>query len=201
MGKKKKNQNKNKDLNKKELKKEISNTATSNAETSNTEILKKDTPNTQTSKKENQNKGVSNKGTSNKEALNKESQEAYTYEQLYAKMSAYEQHIHEMNQKRIKFAIRCFLIIPSCFLAALFLTGSNKIVFLILWIISLFGLSIYLIAVEYMDYLLQMKLKEWSEDENRTVQGLLNIDLDNAAGNLKQALKEFKMEVKDEKHI
>lgn len=46
------------------------------------------------------------------------------------------------------------------FLFLLFWTESNKVVFLILWIVSLFLLAAYLILVEYMDYNLQEKLSE-----------------------------------------
>ena len=38
------------------------------------------------------------------------------------------------------------------FLILLFWTDSNKVVFLILWIVSLFALATYLILVEYVDY-------------------------------------------------
>lgn len=87
------------------------------------------------------------------------------YEQMYEMLVDYERKIHEKNQKRIKIGLKCIFIIPLIFLILLFWTESNKVVFLILWIVSLFLIAVYLIAVEYMDYNLQEKLKELSEEE------------------------------------
>ena len=82
------------------------------------------------------------------------------YEEIFQKVLDYEQALHEKNRKRIKIGLKCIWIVPLFFLALLFLTGSNKVIFLILWIVSLFALSIYLIVVEYMDYNLQEHMKE-----------------------------------------
>lgn len=50
--------------------------------------------------------------------------------------------------KRIKYGFLCMLIIPLVFLILMFSLDS-KLVFLILWIVSLIALSLYLIVVEY----------------------------------------------------
>ena len=52
------------------------------------------------------------------------------------------------------------LVIPLIFLMLMFTMNSSKIVYLVFWIISLFALCTYLIAVEYMDYNLQERMKE-----------------------------------------
>ena len=82
------------------------------------------------------------------------------YEEIFQKVLDYEQTLHEKNRKRIKIGLKCIWIVPRFFLALLFLTGSNKVIFLILWIVSLFALSIYLIVVEYMDHNLQEKIMD-----------------------------------------
>ena len=82
-------------------------------------------------------------------------EEKSRYEEMYGKLVAYEQNIHLQNQKRIKIGLKCIAIIPPIFLILLFWTDSNKVVFLILWIVSLFALATYLILVEYVDYNLQ----------------------------------------------
>ena len=87
------------------------------------------------------------------------------YEEIFQKVLDYEQTLHEKNRKRIKIGLKCIWIVPLFFLALLFLTGSNKVIFLILWIMSLFALSIYLIVVEYMDYNLQEKIMELKGEE------------------------------------
>ena len=82
------------------------------------------------------------------------------FHEMYDKLMNYENAIHEKNQKRIKIGIKCIWIIPLVFLTMLFMTGSNKIVFLTLWIASLFGIAAYLIWIEFTDYELQKKMKE-----------------------------------------
>lgn len=91
------------------------------------------------------------------------------YEKLYDMLLGYEQEIHKKNQKRIRIGLRCLIIIPLIFLALLFWTESSKIVFLILWIVSLFILAGYLIFVEYSDY----KLNEISNREQQERDALI----------------------------
>ena len=85
----------------------------------------------------------------------------------------YENEMHEKNQRRIRIGLRCIWLIPLVFLCLLFWTDSSKVVFLILWIASLFGIAIYLILVEYSDYKLQKKLGEISGQKDKEVQALL----------------------------
>lgn len=87
------------------------------------------------------------------------------FEKMYGKLVDYERQVHAKNQKRIKIGLRCILLIPLIFLILLFWTDSNKVVFLILWITSLFALAVYLIGVEYMDYNLQETLRELGGEE------------------------------------
>ena len=102
------------------------------------------------------------------------------YEEIFQKVLDYEQTLHEKNRKRIKIGLKCIWIVPLFFLALLFLTGSNKVIFLILWIVSLFALSIYLIVVEYMDYNLQEKIMELKGEEG-TIEAVTPADFDRAA--------------------
>lgn len=95
------------------------------------------------------------------------------YEKLYDMLLGYEQEIHKKNQKRIRIGLWCLIIIPLIFLALLFWTESSKIVFLILWIVSLFILAGYLIFVEYSDYKLQEKLNEISNREQQERDALI----------------------------
>lgn len=79
---------------------------------------------------------------------------------MYDQLMNYEQMLHERNQRRIRNGLRCIYIIPAIFLFLLFATGSSKIIFLVLWIVSLFGIAVYLILIEYNDYNLQQKMNE-----------------------------------------
>lgn len=96
----------------------------------------------------------------------KEEQKEDRFEEMYQKLVNYEQQIHAKNQKRIRIGLRCIILIPLIFLILLFWTDSNKVVFLILWITSLFALAVYLIGVEYMDYNLQETLQKLGGEED-----------------------------------
>lgn len=101
-----------------------------------------------------------------------------TKEQSFEKIMEYENKIHEKNQQRIKIGIRLVIIIPLIFLTVMFKLDSSKVVFLVLWIVSLFAISLYLIVVEYMDYQMQEKLKELGfKDEDADIKGLIDDNL------------------------
>jgi phage shock protein C len=73
-------------------------------------------------------------------------------------------------------------------LATIFTAFSGGIIYLILWIVSLFLLAAYLILVEYMDYNLQEKLSEIN-DEGRRVDSLIGLEIDNVPGNLRNVIQ------------
>ena len=118
-------------------------------------------------------------------------EEKSRYEEMYGKLVAYEQNIHLQNQKRIKIGLKCIAIIPPIFLILLFWTDSNKVVFLILWIVSLFALATYLILVEYVDYNLQEKLNELRDEEDKAVDVLMGKQLDEVEENIKNAIQKL----------
>lgn len=107
----------------------------------------------------------------------KETENLSQYEDMYNKLSDYEENIHKKNQKRIRIGLRCVVIIPLFFMFLLFLTNSNKVIFLILWIVSLFAISAYLIFVEYTDYQLQEKMNLVA-NRDKEVSHLLSEDVD-----------------------
>lgn len=112
------------------------------------------------------------------------------YEVMYKKIVSYEQEVHEKNQKRIRIGLKCILVIPLIFLFFLFWTDSNKVVFLILWIVSLFLLAAYLIVVEYMDFYLQEQLNEW-KGEDKEVDTLLGKEFETVESNLANVMQKI----------
>lgn len=102
--------------------------------------------------------------------------EAKQYQKMYDTIMNYEIEIHKRNQHRIKIGLRCIYIIPAIFLLLLLFTDSSKIVFLILWIASLFGIAIYLIGVEYGDYQLQHKIHEIKGEGEMKLNSLIEIE-------------------------
>ena len=77
---------------------------------------------------------------------------------IYGELVDFQGRLHAQNLKRIHIGLLCVLIIPMIFLSLMFITDSNKVIWLILWIVSLFAISSYLIVVEYGDYNLQHRI-------------------------------------------
>lgn len=99
------------------------------------------------------------------------------YRKVYNMVIEYEKEAHRKNQKRIAVGLKLIIIIPLIFLALLFFTGSSKVIFLILWIVSLFILAAYLITVEYMDYnLMERMAKLRGQDEDMENYDLIGND-------------------------
>lgn len=105
-------------------------------------------------------------------------QENKQLKQMYDKLMDYEKMLHQQNQRRIKIGIKCIFIIPALFLFLLFVTegAGSKIIFLVLWITSLFCIAIYLIGVEYVDFKLQEKMHEIHGDKDTSIDGLIDIE-------------------------
>lgn len=89
-----------------------------------------------------------------------------------------EEQIHADNQKRIKAGIRCLIWIPMVFLGLLFLTESEKAIFLVLWVVSLFIISGYLIYIEYIDFQAQEKLRRFSDHQYEQNTSLIGTDIE-----------------------
>ena len=96
-------------------------------------------------------------------------------ERMYYLFAEYENSVNEQNLKKIRIGIRCIWIVPAIFLLLMLFTGSSKIIFLVLWIVSLFGISVYLIGVEYSDYQLQKKINEIKGAGEREMDSLLEV--------------------------
>lgn len=111
-----------------------------------------------------------------REDMKEDMNEDKKFQEMYEKLMDYESSLHEINQKRIKIGLRCIYIIPLIFLVLLFITDSSKIIFLVLWIASLFGIAIYLIGVEYVDYKLQKKMNEIGGKNDIEPESLIKIE-------------------------
>ena len=73
-------------------------------------------------------------------------------EHVLERIENYRHEFHMFNRKRVKAGIRCLLTVPMVFLVLLLMTGGDRIIFLVLWVISMFLISGYLIYLEYMDF-------------------------------------------------
>ncbi len=88
------------------------------------------------------------------------------YKKAFEKYVDYQQDLHVKNQKRIQTGLKVNILLPLVFLILCFLTQGSKLVFLLLWIGSLFGIAAYLMYVEFMDYKLQEQLKDYLENDS-----------------------------------
>lgn len=87
------------------------------------------------------------------------------YSQLYQALLQEVLQFHNGNQRRIRKGMLSLLLVPLAFLVLLFLSEGSRVIFLLLWIVSMFGIAAYLIAVEYIDYEMQNKVKKITQKE------------------------------------
>ena len=87
------------------------------------------------------------------------------YHQLYDRLLEEVAALHQSNQRRIRVGMRALVVVTLGLMLLMFLAEGNKVFTLILWILSMFALAAYLIGVEYMDYELQKKLRDITQEE------------------------------------
>lgn len=102
---------------------------------------------------------------------------------IYGELVDFQGRLHAQNLKRIHIGLLCVLIIPMIFLSLMFITDSNKVIWLILWIVSLFAISSYLIVVEYGDYNLQHRINSITGSDAEPVP-LLESGMNDMSGKL-----------------
>lgn len=127
------------------------------------------------------------------------------YKELFEKFVDYEQSVHLVNQKRIRIGLKINIWVPLIFLVLSFAIKSAKLVFLILWIITLFGIAGYLIYVEYSDYKMMHRLEEFGaidkeQKEDVTLIGE-NIQIAESTINEKLNIVDEKIEESKEKIV
>ena len=111
------------------------------------------------------------------------------YHQLYDRLLEEVAAMHKANQQRIRTGMRALVIVTVGLLLLMFLAEGNRVFTLILWILSMFALSAYLIGVEYMDYELQKKLRDITQEEQETLGQLIALPQLSRTARLPQLLK------------
>ena len=119
-------------------------------------------------------------------------------ELLYEKFMDLQQQVHLKNQKKIRVGLKVNILLPLVFLVLSFATDRSKLVFLLLWIISLFGISFYLLYIEYMDFKLQEQLMELGIMEKEAeAQALIGEEVIQSIDEINKAQKEVAKDLKD----
>lgn len=103
--------------------------------------------------------------------MSKEKEYHELYERLLAEVAA----LHQSNRRRIRSGMRMLVAVTLGLMLLMFLAEGNKVFTLMLWIVSMFGVAAYLIAVEYADYELQKKLEYITQMEQESLGALLEL--------------------------
>lgn len=127
------------------------------------------------------------------------------YEDLYNRFVSYQTEVHEKNQARIRIGLKVNIFFPLVFLILCFLTNGSKLIFLILWIVSLFGIAFYLMYVEYSDDKLLRQMQNFgiggsgTMEENEALIGSVVEDTQSKAlshmDHVENAVEEKKQEI------
>ena len=97
------------------------------------------------------------------------------YQKLYDRLLEEVGALHRANQHRIRSGLRALLAVTVGLMLLMFLADGNKVFTLMLWIFSMFAVAAYLIAVEYMDYELQKKLRDIAQLQEGVFDGLIEL--------------------------
>ena len=101
--------------------------------------------------------------------------EKNTTDKLYAKLLIFAEELHMGNKRRIRNGFISLAVMPIILIIVRLLTDSSRVVFLILWIISMFIAAAFLIFVAFVDRQLQDTLNELSQTEKKEFDSLIAI--------------------------
>jgi len=87
------------------------------------------------------------------------------YEELYNRLLERGMALHENNKKRIRNGLISLAVFSVLMIIVRMITNSDRVVFMILWVIGMFVISIYLISVEYIDDSIRKTLEDVSDRE------------------------------------
>lgn len=87
------------------------------------------------------------------------------YEELYNRLLDRGLALHDNNRKRIKAGLIFLIVFTVLMILVRMITDSDRVVFMILWVVGMFVASIYLISVEYIDDSIRKTLEDVSDRE------------------------------------
>lgn len=92
-------------------------------------------------------------------------------ERLYKDFVSYVNGFHEKRKKRIRYSGIVLILLPVVLGLIRWLTGSDKTVFLMIWVICMFILAVYLISIDYYDHILYRRLRAMAGGEDDAEEG------------------------------
>jgi len=87
------------------------------------------------------------------------------YEELFNRLLERGMALHENNKKRIRNGLISLAVFSVLMIIVRMITNSDRVVFMILWVVGMFVISIYLISVEYIDDSIRKTLEDVSDRE------------------------------------
>lgn len=87
------------------------------------------------------------------------------YEDLYNRLLDRGMALHESNKKRIRVGLVFLGVFTVLMILIRLITNSDRVVFMILWVVGMFAISVYLISVEYIDDSIRKTLEDVSDRE------------------------------------
>ena len=120
------------------------------------------------------------------------------YESLYTELLDRGDQLHEANKRRIKRGLITLLILPVVLDFIRLVTDSDKVVFLIIWILIMFAMSAFLISVEYLDSAIEKTLVDVTDTE-ADFDGLLPRP-DGAVSDLHERIRKRLEEIRAERY-
>ena len=87
------------------------------------------------------------------------------YEDLYNRLLERGMALHESNKKRISVGLALLGLFTVLMILIRLITNSDRVVFMILWVVGMFAISVYLISVEYLDDSIRKTLEDVSDRE------------------------------------
>ena len=112
------------------------------------------------------------------------------YQELYDRLIHEVSTLHQTNRRRIRNGMRMLVAVTLGLMLLMFLAKGNKVFTLMLWILSMFTVAAYLIAVEYADYELQKKIEDITQREQESFGALLELPKAPRAVQLYRELRE-----------
>lgn len=110
------------------------------------------------------------------------------YEALYDRLFERGEALHRSNRKRIRVGLIFLAVFTVAMIFIRWMTDSDRVVFMVIWVVGMFAASIYLVSVEYIDDSLRKTLEEVTERE--TSFGELIPDSDAVRGMIYERLNE-----------
>lgn len=89
----------------------------------------------------------------------------HSYHKLYDRLVSEVKALYYANQIRIHKGLWALVISTVLFLTLMFITEGEKVIFLLMWIATMFAVAAYLIAVEYLNFELKRKVEEITRRE------------------------------------